>query len=351
MSRAYPLLTFLVWFIPTGVCLGEATKAAPQLVIYSYDSFLSKKGLGTEIIPLFEKKCSCSVRAVAAGNGGQLLTRLQIDAERGHPTANVVVGIDEPIWERAKPLLQGWDGWLPDRYRSIIENVKVEPGFLPFDYGIFAFMGDQEALAAAKLKQPESLADFLKKAEWKRNLILEDPRTSTPGLAFLLYTRSVFGDKVWDAWKTLRSRWLTLAPGWEAAYGLFLKKEAPLVWSYTTSQAYHEEHGDFSGDQRRYRALIFDEGQPMQVEGAALVKGSFKTPKDVKLGKQFLEFLISPKVQLRIPKKNWMMPVFSDLELPASFRHLPQPKKLVRLPAKASETDQVLARWSRVIQE
>src|SRR5206468_2130798 len=107
---------------------------------------------------------------------------------------------------------------------------------------------------------------------WKRKLILEDPRTSTPGLDFVLYARAALGERAREFWRGLRGQWLTLAPGWDAAYGLFLKEEAPLVWSYTTSQAYHEEHGDAAGENRRYSAILFEEGQPIQVEGAALVK-------------------------------------------------------------------------------
>jgi thiamine transport system substrate-binding protein len=200
-------------------------------------------------------------------------------------------------------------------------------------------MLDKSALEKRTL--PQKLSDLLR-PEWRRALILEDPRTSTPGLAFVTYVQKILGEKASDEyWKSLRSQWLTLAPGWDGAYGLFLKKEAPLVWSYVTSQAYHEEHGDHAGTDRRYQALIFDEGQPVQIEGAALVKGALHP-----CAKPFLEFLLTPDAQQSLMRKNWMMPVVKSTKLPESFKNLPQPKRLLWISADPSSA---LSRWSKAI--
>ncbi|MGK5084746.1 thiamine ABC transporter substrate-binding protein [Bdellovibrionota bacterium FG-1] len=307
---------------------GVQSAEIPELVIYTYDSLVTPHGLGPEIFPLFEKKWGCRIRALPSGDGAQLLTRLQLDAKRGKSVAHVVMGLDQNTFEAARPYL---------------ELGKGSPGFVEFDYGILAFMEDRQALERAGLAEPHRLADLLK-PEWRRNIILEDPRTSTSGLAFLLYANEVGGAGFWPQFK---SQWLTLAPGWDAAYGLFLKKEAPLVWSYTTSQAYHEEHGDSIGEHRRYRALIFDEGQPKQVEGAALIQGAFhsKDPQIKKLAAEFLKFLVSPEVQSRIPLKNWMIPVVQGPRLPPSFEHLPKPLKIVPTPTDARQIERALREW------
>jgi thiamine transport system substrate-binding protein len=105
---------------------------------------------------------------------------------------------------------------------------------------------------------------------------------------------------------------------------MFLKGEAPWVWSYTTSQAYHRLNGDSQG---RYRAQVFEEAMPVQIEGAAWVKLS----KNPELAQKFLEFLVSEKAQTRIPTGNWMLPVRKNVPLPTAFSNLPHPKKLLSL--------------------
>lgn len=336
----------------TPFCLGRviAAETLPELVIYTYDSFLTKDGLGAEIFPLFEKKCSCRVRAIAVGDGAQLLTRLQLDHERGKLGAQIVLGLDQQIWDRARPWTDPWSKWEPIGYSKLAHEFQIEKGFLPFDYSVFAFMADRQALHEAGLSVPRSLRDLLK-PEWKRNFIFEDPRTSTPGLAFVLYSKIIFSDSPSfdEFWKSLKGRWLTISPGWDQAYGLFLKKEAPLVWSYTTSQAYHEEHGD-SPHSRKYEAVLFEEGQPLQIEGAALVKGVSASPEKLQLAQNFLEFLISPEVQRQVPLKNWMLPVVKKTSLPESFAHLPHPKKVISIQKKSNESQEILSRWRAIIQ-
>lgn len=340
---------FLVLFLTvlsSGSTLSRAAEK-PELVIYAYDSFLAQGGLGPEILPIFEKTCACRVRALPSGDGGQLLSRLKIDSERGKPTAQVVVGLDQHLWEQARGLIEPWDRWRPRGYEKIPRDLQVEEGFLPWDYGVFALMADRKLLREQKLDAPRSLHD-LSRAALKRKFILEDPRTSTPGLAFVLFAHQAIGAAgVVEFWKSLRGQWLTLAPGWDSAYGLFLKGEAPLVWSYVTSQAYHREHGDSEG---RYEAVLFEEGQPIQIEGAALVKGAVGSPEKLKLARDFLEFLISRAVQERVPRKNWMYPVVQGTRLPPSFEALPKSRKLLRTPRQAEAVKTALAQWSRAVE-
>jgi thiamine transport system substrate-binding protein len=355
LPRSSSALALLVSLLVFPARAADKAPQAPSGVydvsILTYDSFVAKGGLGPEIIPLFEKSSGCKARATGAGDGGQLLNRLELDAKRGAvPEAQVVVGIDQQLWEDARAFAEPWGEWTPRGYGKLLKDTRVEKGFLPFDYGTLAFMADTEALRKAKLQPPASLEDLLK-PEWKRNLVLQDPRTSTPGLALVRYTVAVYGEAGWQGyWKKLRPQWLTLAQGWDAAYGIFLKGEAPLVWSYTTSQAYHAEHGDQAG---RYKAIHFKEGQPVQIEGAILVKGAFQGERAARkreCARKFLEFLISPETQKRVPKTNWMLPVLSGVELPKSFRDLPRARKLVRLPLKGNAPSVLLPKWSQAVE-
>lgn len=321
----------------------------PQLVVSTYDSIVAKGGLGPMIFPLFEKRCHCHLSVLSSGNGEQLVGRLELDAQRGKPTANVVMGLDESNFNRAKPELD-LEAHLKTKTPYAIE-FKAPPGFVPYDYGFFSFIADQDSLKREGLKAPQKFSELLK-PEWRRNLILEDPRTSTPGMAFLLYVNQISNQ---DVWSTLRSQWLTLTPSWDAAYGLFLKQEAPLVWSYTTSQAYHEQHGDLPADgrERRYSALVFEEGLALQVEGASIVQGSFPQGQEGQrlreLALEFLQFLQTPDVQSQIPLKNWMYPIVKSTELPQSFKNLPKPLKIIHLPVVREEVESELSKWTNVV--
>lgn len=323
---------------------------APDLVVYSYDTFMAKGGLGQKIVPMFEAKCACSIKVMSVGDAAQILTRVQLDEKRKKPTAHAVVGIDGSTWQLIKQYAEDWGDWRPVGYDEIETSLKREGGFLPFDFGHMSFMADQKSLKKLGFSNPTSLKELLEE-KWRRQIIFEDPRTSTPGLAFLLFYYQLDPKNFPNRVKQLRKQWLTLAPGWDAAYGLFLKEEAPLVWSYTTSQAYHEEDGDkpTKDRARRYEAVMLDEGAVLQIEGAALIKGAFKNDKQRNLAKEFLNFMISKDVQTLVPKYNWMFPVTTKTPLPESFRNVPKPKKVVNVIEDRAEIDAVMRAWMRAL--
>jgi thiamine transport system substrate-binding protein len=330
---------FWAWLALPAIALAAEQ---PTLTVSTYDTLAAEGGWGAAVFQRFEKRCGCKVRVLTAGDAGQIVARLRLDAERGKPSSQVLLGIDQNTWHQARAHVEPWGEWRPRGYGKLLAETRVEEGFLPFDHGAFAFIADRDALREAGLAEPSRLDDLLAPG-WKRNVILQDPRTSTPGLAFVLWASK---SKDASFWGRFRAQWLTLAPGWDAAYALFLKKEAPLVWSYVTSQAYHAEHGDRAG---RYRALLFEEGQPLQIEGAALVKGALEEPGARDRARAFLEYLISPEAQALVPRTNWMLPALKGVKLPESFRRLPKPKRLVRVDASAADVDRALAEWSRAI--
>jgi len=103
-----------------------------------------------------------------------------------------------------------------------------------------------------------------------------------------------------------------VSKSWDEAYGLFLKGEAPLVLSYTTSPAYHV----IAEKKENYAAAEFAEGHYLQVEIAGRLAGS----KQPELAQRFLAFVASPEFQAIIPTTNWMYPVLPPAGgLPAVF--------------------------------
>jgi thiamine transport system substrate-binding protein len=316
-----------------------ATDNTPTLKIYTYDSMMAKGGLGEKIAPLFEPECHCKIELHASGDAVQMLSRAELESRVKENSADILLGIDQSLWGRAKKISAPFQ---IENQKKIKSELSIDPQFLPIDYGVLGFMVDTVELKKLGLSPPRNLKDLLD-PKWKRHFLLEDPRTSAPGLNFLLFTNAVLQSEVWTYWRSLKSQWLTLAHGWTSAYGLFTKGEAPVVWSYTTSEAYHRAHGDPS----RYKAITLEEGAPLQIEGAVLMKSS--DPKKLKLATAFLNFLLSEKLQNLIPKTQWMLSARADLELPKEFKNLPTPKKLFPVTHSTEDLQKILKSWSKAI--
>ncbi|OZA13896.1 MAG: hypothetical protein B7Y02_05365, partial [Rhodobacterales bacterium 17-64-5] len=166
------------------------------------------------------------------------------------------------------------------------------------DWGWFAFVHDR------KLENPPT--SFTELAESDLRVVIQDPRSSTPGLGLLLWVKAAYGDRSAEVWEALADNIVTVTPGWSEAYGLFLAGEADLVLSYTTSPAYHLIA---EGDDTKAAAL-FDEGHYLQIE----VAGKLASSDQPELADRFLAFLLSDAVQSVIPETNWMYPA----ELPSA---------------------------------
>ncbi|MEI6877309.1 MAG: thiamine ABC transporter substrate-binding protein, partial [Spirochaetota bacterium] len=189
---------------------------------------------------------------------------------------------------------------------------------IPFDYGYFAIIYD-----SAKAKSlPKSLEEFAA-PRYAKQLILMDPRTSTPGLGFLAWTRSAYGEGWESYWKRLAPSILVMTPGWDSGYGLFTAGEAPFVLSYTTSPAYHREMEKSD----RYRVLPLVDGNPLEIEAAGIVKGA-KHSVNARL---FMDFLLSKEAQTILPLTQWMYPALPGIELPSSFDAATPPTKVLSI--------------------
>ncbi|KNY13933.1 thiamine ABC transporter substrate-binding protein [Shinella sp. SUS2] len=282
------------------------------LTVYTYESFVAEWGPGPKVKEAFEKTCGCTVEWVGVADGVELLTRLKLEGES--TKADLVLGLDTNLITEAKAT------GLFEAHGLSPADLTVPGGFsddtfLPYDYGHFAVVYDSETLKTP----PTSLKDLVE-GDPSQKIVIEDPRTSTPGLGLLLWVKSVYGDKAGEAWSKLKDRVLTVTPGWSEAYGLFTKGEAPMVLSYTTSPAYHV----IAEKTERYKAAAFSEGHYVQIEVAGLTR----TADDKDLARQFLTFMTGPDFQSIIPETNWMMPAAKTKDpLPAAFDALVKPEK------------------------
>jgi len=303
-----------------GLLLAPTSNAqeAKSLTVYTYESFISKWGPGPKVKAAFEKTCGCTVNFVGVSDGVALLTRLKLEGQTSK--ADIALGLDTNLIEEAKQTGLFAPHGIDTTSAKVPGSFKDDV-FVPYDYGHFAVVYDTQVLKTP----PKSLKDLVE-GDASQKIVIQDPRTSTPGLGLLLWVKSVYGDKAPEAWAKLKNRVLTVTPGWSEAYGLFTKGEAPMVLSYVTSPAYHmvEEKTD------RYQAAKFEEGHYIQIEVAGMLKASQKQD----LARKFLSFTLSPEFQGIIPTTNWMMPVApTSSPLPDAFSKLPQPEKTFLMPS------------------
>ncbi|MCM2293326.1 thiamine ABC transporter substrate binding subunit [Allorhizobium sp. BGMRC 0089] len=302
------------------------------LTIYTYESFIAEWGPGAKVKAAFEKTCDCTVKFVGVEDGVALLNRLKLEGATG--SADIALGLDTNLVAEAKET-----GLFAPH--GIDTSAVTVPGgfkddvFVPYDYGHFAVVYDSKVLK----NPPHSMKDLVD-GDPSQKIVIEDPRTSTPGLGLLLWVKSVYGKDAPKAWEKLKNRVLTVTPGWSEAYGLFTKGEAPMVFSYTTSPAYHmiEEHTD------RYKAAEFSEGHYIQIEVAGMLKNS----KHKELAQAFLRFMLTPGFQDQIPTNNWMMPVAkTSSPLPAAFDTLVKPTRTFLMSPEevASHRKAWIAEW------
>lgn len=302
----------------------------PVLTIYTYESFVSEWGPGPKIEAEFEAICACDLQFIALDSSLGILGRLRI--EGASSPADLVLGLDTNVTEIAKKT----GLFAPHQLKSRADALPVtfeDPYFLAFDWGAFAFVYDRDRLA----NPPASLAELRTRPDSLR-LVIQDPRTATPGLGLLLWIKSVYGDEAGDFWADIQPKIVTVTKGWWDAYSLFLDGNADMVLSYVTSPAYHS----IAEGKDNYAAARFAEGHYLQIEVAGLLKNAPQP----ELARQFLSFMQGPVFQSVIPTTNWMYPVRADA-MPAAFDNLVQPEKTWLFDAKQVADNQKnwIAEW------
>jgi len=309
-----------------------ALAETPVLTVLTYDSFTSEWGPGPAIEAAFEATCGCDLRFVPAGDGAALLARVQLEGAAS--TADVVLGLDTNLTAAA-----GATGLFAPHGISAATTLPVafdDPLFLPFDWGWFAFVHD-------RTKLPEPPKSFAELAESDLKIVIQDPRSSTPGLGLLMWVKAAHGDRAAEIWAGLADNIVTVTPGWSEAYGLFLEGEADMVLSYTTSPAYHllAESDDTKA------AALFDEGHYTQVE----VAGKLAAAPQPELADQFLAFMLTDGFQSVIPETNWMYPAVTPAAgLPEGFDTFRPATSLLLSPAEAQAArDAALAEWQAAL--
>jgi thiamine transport system substrate-binding protein len=332
--------------------LTHGTEPSPQgspveLVVVTHDSF----AVSEDVLQEFENANNARVQILKAGDAGAALNKA-ILAGAANPPGDVMFGVDNTFLSRALKA-DLFAAYKPDGADAIPAQYVLDSQFrlTPIDYGDVCLNYDIAWFKEKNLAPPQALDD-LTKPEYKSLLVVENPATSSPGLAFLLATIGKYGaDKYLVYWERLRANDVAVSEGWEDAYYTKStwsgKGERPIVVSYATSPAAEVFFSDGKYTAPPTGNVLGDSACFRQIEFA----GVFKNAKQPALAKKFLDFMLSTRFQEDIPAQMFVFPVHPTAKLPDFYKFAETPKNPARVSAEQIETnrDAWLKAWTQVV--
>lgn len=293
-----------------------------ELVIMSHNSF----SIGEDVIAAFEALHDATVVLLPAGDTGLALNRAIL--EKGNPSADLFFGVDNTYLGRA--LDEGiFVPYQSPNLAFVPERFIMDPSFhvTPIDYGYVNLNYDKAFLAAEGLEPPTSLEE-LTEPQWRGRLAVQNPATSSPGLAFLIATVSHFGEDdaydYLDFWADLRTNDVAVADGWETAYYTNFSQyggERPLVVSYATSPAAEFLFAEPPVEEPPTGNILVDGSAFLQIEGMGILDGA-DSPL---LARRFIDFALELQFQEDFPDKMFVYPVNRNAALPDVWRFAEEP--------------------------
>lgn len=280
------------------------------VVLITHDSFNARP----ELLEEFRKSSGIKIDIRKTGDAGALTNQLVLT--KANPLGDVAFGVDNTFASRA--LKEG----VFAEYRSPEADkgprryaIDATDRLTAIDVGDVCLNADPAAFASKGIPEPASYED-LADPKYRDMLVVEDPATSSPGLAFLLGTIAHFGEAGWqDYWAKLKANGVKVVSGWEEAYtqdfsGSSGKGPRPLVVSYASSPA--AEVGQ--DGKPRTKALLLTCFR--QVEYAGVLTGA-RNPEDAR---KTLDFLISQQFQAEVAEQMYVHPTRDGVDLPAAWQ-------------------------------
>ena len=290
------------------------------LTLMTHDSFY----LPDSALEAFEAAHDVELRLLPAGDAGSMVNQAILTADR--PLADVLYGIDNTFLSRALAA----DIFQPYRSPALAFvpaelQLDADDRVTPIDVGYVCLNLDRSAFGEGGLPVPTRLEDLAEPA-LAGQLVVQNPATSSPGLAFLLATVAYFGDDPQDGWRAfwadLRDNDVTVSPDWNASYygefsgGVDSAGDKPLVVSYGSSPA-AEVAGSAAGSAAEASPTVaLDVGCFRQVEFAGILAGTAEP----ELAAALVDHLLSAEVQAELPLAMYVYPARSDVALPEAFQ-------------------------------
>jgi len=298
------------------ILLNLSTTACAEkiLTVMTHDSFNVSKS----VIETFEKNNGATVRFMKSGDAGAAL--VQAILSKNNPLADVFYGVDNTFLSRALEA-EIFTPYNSPLLAKIPAQLQLDPmnRLLPVDYGDVCLNYDKKWFTNHNISPPTDLADLIK-PEYKGLTVVENPATSSPGMAFLLATIGRFGEDGYiQYWKQLRTNKVIIAGGWEDAYfGHFTaasEGNRPVVVSYASSPPAVVHYSEKPLTESPTAAVVSNNSAFRQIEFAGILKGT----KERKLAEKFIDFMLDIQFQEDIPLQMFVFPANTDARLPEIF--------------------------------
>ncbi len=297
----------------------SADTTADTITLVAYDSFPVKDTTLNDALAEFTADTGIDVEILIAGDTGTMLSKAALTA--GNPEGDVMWGIDNTFLSRAvsegvfDPYRANGLEQIPATLTDLVPTYDATP----VDYGDVCVNYDVGWFADNGIDPPSSLQDLADPA-YADLLVVENPATSSPGLAFLLATIDEFGDDA-DA---------SGSPGWQTYWQALVDNGVEVVDSW--SQAYYES---FSAAGAGAKPLVVSYGSSppagvifgdpptgaiedtcfRQIEYAGVLRGA-DAPDEARL---LVDFLISERFQSELALNLFVYPANLAVGLPPEF--------------------------------
>jgi len=357
------IIKFILFFVSFWLLTSCAAPGTPQetpasspkpetvptkeiLTVMTHDSF----AVSEQVLQAFVDEHNIQVQFLKSGDTGTALNKAIL--AKGAPLADVFYGVDNTFLSRA--LDEGiFEPYESPLLAQIPDSFELDPSYqaLPVDYGDVCLNYDKAYFSEHDLAPPQNLEDLLK-PEYKGLLVVENPATSSPGLAFLLATIGHFGeDGYLDYWKGLVENDVLVVNDWELAYYNEFTRSGgtrPIVVSYGSSPPFEVIFAETPIEEPPTAAVVSDGSCFRQIEFVGILKGTQKRD----LAQAWIDFMLSPTFQEDVPLQMFVFPVNENARLDETFqKYLAVPEK----PAYVSPEDIAAKReawieaWTEVV--
>jgi thiamine transport system substrate-binding protein len=317
---------------------GEKPK---DVVLITHDSFV----VSDDVKKAFESESGLTLRILQSGDAGETVTKALLTT--GNPQGDVLFGVDNTLLSRAL----GGDVFEPYESSALDD---VEPRYVldakhrvtPIDHGEVCVNVDKTWFAERRIERPRSI-DELDERVYRKLLIVQNPATSTPGLAFLFATIARYGEGGWqDFWRALRENGVLVVDGWEEAYTVRFSGAAgstgnrPIVVSYASSppaEVFFRKPKPAAAP-----TAVIEDSCFRQIEFAGVLRGA----RNEEGARKLIDFMLSTRFQEDIPLAMFVFPVNRTAQLPPDFvKHALVPASPLDLPPEEIEANRDI--WVR----
>jgi thiamine transport system substrate-binding protein len=329
-----------------GTLTGTKTFEEQTLTVMTHDSF----SISEELLNKFQDENGFEVRFLKSGDTGTAVNKAILAKDK--PLADVFYGVDNTFLSRAleEGIFESYQSPLQSEIRDDFK-LYTQYGVLPVDFGDVCLNYEISYFDDQGLQPPQNLEDLLK-PQYKDLLVVENPATSSPGLAFLLATVGHFGDPGYlDYWEGLVANNVLVVNDWEIAYYQEFSRSGgarPVVVSYGSSPPFEVIYAETPIEEPPTAAVVGDGSCFRQIEFVGILKGT----QNRDLAEKWMDFMLSPIFQEEIPLQMFVFPVNENVELDDTFeKYLAVPENLAHVSPEeiAANRETWINDWTQVV--